>query len=113
MLTILLIFLIAFLSSLILTPLVWTMGHRLGVMDIPVELSIHVYDLLPKRGLGNRRAVLVIYLTAFLLGIFSLIMIRLHHVAAILLAIGVVMIMCFIAVHLGAVKPPVSRKDVD
>ena len=41
MLTVLFIFLIGFLCSFILTPLVRTKGHRLGIMDIPVELSIH------------------------------------------------------------------------
>jgi UDP-GlcNAc:undecaprenyl-phosphate GlcNAc-1-phosphate transferase len=73
----------------------------------------HVYDLLARKGLGNRRAVLVIYLAAFLLGALSLVMVRLDPLPAILLAIGVVMIMCIIAMNLGAIRSPVPRKDVD
>ena len=67
----------------------------------------HIYDLLARRGLGNRRAVLVIYLATFLLGSLSLIMIRLDLIPAILLAAGVVMIMAIIAIRLGAAKAPV------
>ena len=73
----------------------------------------HVYDLLARRGLGNRRAVLVIYLATFLLGSLSLIMIRLSPIPAVLLATGVVMIMGIIAIRLGAIRAPVSEKHVD
>jgi UDP-GlcNAc:undecaprenyl-phosphate GlcNAc-1-phosphate transferase len=73
----------------------------------------HVYDLLARRGLGNRRAVLVIYLATFLLGSLSLIMIRLSPIPAVLLATGVVMIMGIIAIRLGAIRAPVSGKHVD
>ena len=73
----------------------------------------HVYDLLARRGLGNRRAVLMIYLATFLLGSLTLIMIRLSPITAVLLATGVVMIMVLIAIRLGATKVPVSRKHVD
>ena len=41
MLTVLFIFLIAFLCTFILTPLSRTLGRRLGIIDIPGELSIH------------------------------------------------------------------------
>lgn len=68
----------------------------------------HVYDLLARRGLGNRRAVLVIYLATFLLGSLSLVMIRLDPIPAILLAAGIVMIMGIIAIRLGAAKAPLS-----
>jgi hypothetical protein len=40
-------------------------------------------------------------------------MVRLDPLPAILLAIGVVMIMCIIAMNLGAIRSPVPRKDVD
>jgi multisubunit Na+/H+ antiporter MnhC subunit len=40
-------------------------------------------------------------------------MIFLDPIPALLLATGVVIIMCIIAIHLGAVKSPVSLKDVD
>jgi len=73
----------------------------------------HVYDLLSKRGLGNRRAVLVIYLATFLLGCLSLFMIRLDAVPAIFLAIGIVTIMSIIAIRLGAIRSPASRKSID
>jgi hypothetical protein len=63
--------------------------------------------------LGNRRAVLMIYLATFLLGSLTLIMIRLSPITAVLLATGVVMIMVLIAIRLGATKVPVSRKHVD
>lgn len=68
----------------------------------------HVYDLLARRGLGNRRAVLVIYLATFLLGSLSLVMIRLDPLPAVLLATGVVMVMGIIAIRLGAAKAPLS-----
>jgi UDP-GlcNAc:undecaprenyl-phosphate GlcNAc-1-phosphate transferase len=73
----------------------------------------HVYDLLARRRLGNRRAVLVIYLAAFLLGTLSLVMIRLDPIPAILLAAGVVIVMAIIAIRLGATKVPLSQKHVD
>jgi UDP-GlcNAc:undecaprenyl-phosphate GlcNAc-1-phosphate transferase len=73
----------------------------------------HVYDLLSKKGLGNRRTVLVIYLATFLLGTLSLVMIRLDPVPAILLAIGIVTIMGIIAIRLGTIRPPASRKRID
>ena len=73
----------------------------------------HVYDLLSKKGLGNRRTVLVIYLATFLLGILSLVMIRLDPVPAILLAIGIVAIIGIIAIRLGAIRSLVLQKKVD
>ncbi len=68
----------------------------------------HIYDLLSQRGLGNRRAVLMIYLATFLLGILSLGMIRLGAISAILLAIEIVTIMGLIAIRLGALRPPAA-----
>ena len=68
----------------------------------------HVYDLLARKGLGNRGAVLVIYLATFLLGSLSLVMIRLDSLSALLLATGTVLIMGIIAISLGAIRPPSS-----
>ena len=65
----------------------------------------HVYDLLAKAGLGNRGAVLVIYLATALLGSLSLILVRLTTWPAMLLAAGAIMIMGLIAVRLGALEP--------
>lgn len=73
----------------------------------------HIYDLLSKRGFGNRRVVLLIYLATFLLGSLSLIMIRLSPIPAVLLATGVVIIMVITAIRLGAIRSPVSQKHVD
>jgi len=73
----------------------------------------HLYDLLSEKGLGNRRAVLVIYLVTFLLGGLSFVMIHLNPITAILLATGVVMIIGIIAILLGAIRPLVPRKHVD
>jgi UDP-GlcNAc:undecaprenyl-phosphate GlcNAc-1-phosphate transferase len=69
----------------------------------------HIYDLLAGAGLGNGRAVLVIYLTAFMLGILSLVMIRLQPLLVVFVATGVVMILCIAAIRLGAVRHPASR----
>lgn len=69
----------------------------------------HLYDLLAGTGLGNGRAVLMIYLTSLMLGTLSLVMIRLTPVSVALLATGIVTILCLVAIRLGAVRHPASR----
>jgi len=71
----------------------------------------HVYDLLAKAGLGNRGAVLVIYLATALLGSLSLILVRLTTWPAMLLAAGAIMIMGLIAVRLGALESDRARES--
>lgn len=65
----------------------------------------HIYDLLARKGLGNTRTVLLIYTTTLLLGVISLIMIRLNPMPAVILAITIFTMMGFAAIRLGAIEP--------